>query len=162
MSQTLKSSGDTTEGVDYTDRLQRLSGAGWKRALNVKPPCRWNIRRLDLGFTLDVGCGIGRNLEHLDGNGVGVDHNPTSIAACRAAGLTAFTIEDFFKSEYATPGRFDAVLGAHLIEHVEEEQAKEIISSYLPFLRSAGGPSSSRRRSAVTPAMPPASVLWLR
>jgi SAM-dependent methyltransferase len=138
VSETLKASGGKTEGVDYTDRLQRLSGAGWKRALNVQAPYRWNIRRLDLGFTLDVGCGIGRNLSHLDGNGVGVDHNATSIAACRAAGLTAFTIEDFFKSEYATPGRFDAILGAHLIEHVEEDQAKEIIASYLPFLRSGG------------------------
>ena len=128
----------TTEGVDYTQRLQRKGGAGWKKLLNVQAPYRWNIRRLDLGFTLDVGCGIGRNLSHLDGNGVGVDHNPTSIAACRAAGFTAFTVDDFFTSEYAVPDRFDAVLGAHLVEHVQEDEAKEIVSSYLPFLRPGG------------------------
>ena len=32
-----------------------MTGAGWKRLLNVQAPYRWNVRRLDLGFTLDVG-----------------------------------------------------------------------------------------------------------
>src|SRR5215217_1299561 len=138
VSETLKDSGGMTEGVDYTDRLQRLSGAGWKRALNVQAPYRWNIRRLDLGFTLDVGCGIGRNLSPLDGNGVGVDPNATSIEACRAAGLTAFTTEEFYKSEYAKPDRFDSLLSAHVVEHVTAEQAVEIFTPYLPFVKSGG------------------------
>jgi SAM-dependent methyltransferase len=128
----------STEGVDYTRRLQTKTGAGWKRLLNVQAPYRWNVRRLDLGFTLDVGCGIGRNLLHLDGNGVGVDHNPTSIAAARAAGLTAYTIDDFFASEYATASRFDSLLAAHLVEHLAEAQGLEILRSYLPFVRSGG------------------------
>jgi 2-polyprenyl-3-methyl-5-hydroxy-6-metoxy-1,4-benzoquinol methylase len=128
----------TTRGVDYTERLQRKTGAGWKRLLNVQAPYRWNVRRLKLGFTLDVGCGIGRNLGHLDGNGVGVDHNATSIAACRAAGLTAYTTEEFFTSEYAKPDRFDSILSAHVVEHVEAEQAVEIFTSYLPFVKPGG------------------------
>jgi 2-polyprenyl-3-methyl-5-hydroxy-6-metoxy-1,4-benzoquinol methylase len=128
----------TTRGVDYTERLQRKTGAGWKRLLNVQAPYRWNVRRLNLGFTLDVGCGIGRNLAHLDGNGVGVDHNATSIAACRAAGLTAFTTEEFFTSEHAKPHRFDSILSAHVVEHVEAEQAVEIFTSYLPFVKPGG------------------------
>ena len=128
----------TTRGVEYTERLQRKTGAGWKRLLNVQAPYRWNVRRLNLGFTLDVGCGIGRNLSHLDGNGVGVDHNATSIEACRAAGLTAFTTEEFYKSEYAKPDRFDSLLSAHVVEHVTAEQAVEIFTPYLPFVKSGG------------------------
>ena len=104
-------------------------------ALNVQAPYRWNIRRLNLGFTLDVGCGIGRNLSHLDGNGVGVDHNATSIAACRAAGLTRVHHRGLSRSVWHPCGAFDAILGAHLIEHVEESRAKEIIASaHLPSL----------------------------
>ena len=49
-----------TEGADYTERLQRIGGARWKRMLGSQAPYRWNIRRLNLGRTLDVGCGIGR------------------------------------------------------------------------------------------------------
>jgi 2-polyprenyl-3-methyl-5-hydroxy-6-metoxy-1,4-benzoquinol methylase len=127
-----------TEGVDYTRRLQHKTGAGWKRLLNVQAPYRWNIRRLNLGHTLDIGCGIGRNLTHLDGNGVGVDHNATSVAACREAGLTAYTDEEFFASADATPGRFDSALAAHLVEHLSEDDAVRIVGSYLPYVRPGG------------------------
>ncbi len=72
---------DDTQSDAYTRRLESLSDAGWKRFFDVQAPYRWNIRRLDLGFTLDVGCGIGRNLVHLGGQGVGIDHNPDSIEA---------------------------------------------------------------------------------
>jgi len=127
-----------TDGADYTDRLRRIGGARWKRVLNTQAPYRWNIRRLDLGRTLDVGCGIGRNLDHIGGNGVGVDHNTTSVAFCRAQGLEAYTIEDFFASKHANPDAFDAMLAAHLLEHMPEEDARGIIASYLPYVRSGG------------------------
>ncbi|WP_213450185.1 class I SAM-dependent methyltransferase [Rhizomonospora bruguierae] len=127
-----------TEGVDYTDRLRRLSGARWKRVLDVQAPYRWNIRRLNLGRTLDVGCGIGRNLAHLGGNGVGVDHNPSSIDTCRARGLVAYTSEEFFRDGHAAPGAFDAMLAAHLLEHLPAGQAREVVKSYLPCVRPGG------------------------
>lgn len=127
-----------TEGVEYTRRLQTRTGAGWKRLLNVQAPYRWNIRRLKLGHTLDIGCGIGRNLTHLDGNGVGVDHNATSVTACREAGLTAYTVDEFFASADARPGRFDSALAAHLVEHLSEDDARQIVGSYLPFVRPGG------------------------
>jgi 2-polyprenyl-3-methyl-5-hydroxy-6-metoxy-1,4-benzoquinol methylase len=127
-----------TDGAEYTERLQRLGGAGWKRVLDVQAPYRWNIRRLQLGRTLDVGCGIGRNLAHLGGNGVGVDHNPTSIAACRAQGLEAYTIDEFLASDVARPGAFDAMLAAHLLEHMDEPDARAVIESYLPYVRPGG------------------------
>ncbi len=127
-----------TSGVEYTQRLRRLEGARWKRLLSVQAPYRWNVRRLRLGFTLDVGCGIGRNLRHLDGNGVGVDHNPTSVAEARAAGLYAYTPEEFRASGYAEPGRFDSMLLAHVLEHLSEDESRDLVAGYLPYLRPGG------------------------
>ncbi len=49
-----------TRDAAYTTRLDELGGAAWKRYLDVQAPYRWNLSRLNLGFTLDVGCGIGR------------------------------------------------------------------------------------------------------
>ena len=59
-----------TDAPDYATRLQTLEQARWKQLLDVQAPYRWNIRRLGLGRTLDVGCRLGRNLAHLDGRGV--------------------------------------------------------------------------------------------
>jgi len=130
--------GAATEGVDYTDRLRRIGGARWKRLLNVQAPYRWNVRRLRLGRTLDVGCGLGRNLEHLDGNGVGVDHNASSVEYARSVGLTAFTVDGFVASEYAKPDVFDSMLAAHLVEHLTDAESREILGSYLPYVRPGG------------------------
>ena len=130
-----KQNGSTSEAA-YTERLLRLSSSRIKRFLNVQLPYRWNIRRLVKGFVLDVGCGIGRNLEHLRGNGVGVDGNPSSIEVARSRGLTAFTIDEFFQSDFATRGRFDVFLLAHILEHLTVEDSVNLILSYLPFIRS--------------------------
>jgi len=124
-----------TAGEDYTERLRRLGGARWKRLLDVQAPYRWNLRRLRLGHTLDVGSGLGRNLANLDGNGVGVDHNAASVEHTRAAGFEAYTVEEFFGSLHAHPGAFDSLLAAHLLEHLPAEQAREVIASYLPYVR---------------------------
>jgi 2-polyprenyl-3-methyl-5-hydroxy-6-metoxy-1,4-benzoquinol methylase len=129
---------ESTAGADYAQRLQRLGGARWKRWLDVQAPYRWNIRRLGLGRALDVGCGIGRNLRHLDGAGVGVDHNATSIDICRQQGLTAYTVDEFFASAEARPGGFDSLLAAHLVEHLSEADARSILASYLPMVKQNG------------------------
>jgi SAM-dependent methyltransferase len=123
-----------TAGSDYTDRLRRLEGARWKQLLDVQAPYRWNVRRLNLGRTLDVGCGLGRNLAHLNGNGVGVDHNAESVAAARSRGLEAYTVEEFLSSPRAVPGSFDSMLVAHVVEHMQAEDALALIGSYLPYL----------------------------
>ncbi|MEV1329745.1 methyltransferase domain-containing protein [Micromonospora costi] len=127
-----------TAGEAYTRRLQRLGGARWKRLLDVQAPYRWNLRRLHLGRTLDVGSGLGRNLANLGGNAVGVDHNPTSVAHTRAAGFEAYTDEEFFRSPHARPDAFDSLLAAHLLEHLPAESATDVIRSYLPFVRPGG------------------------
>ncbi|MBF0208943.1 MAG: methyltransferase type 11, partial [Oligoflexia bacterium] len=102
-----------TKGLNYYNRLKTGQFHWWKQLLNVQAPYRWNIRRLvKKGLVLDIGCGIGRNLEHLDGKGVGVDHNPHSIEFSQAKGLQAFSEESFFASSHATPLSFNALLFA--------------------------------------------------
>lgn len=134
-----------TAAAEYAERLRRLETARWKRLLDVQAPYRWNLRRLRLGRTLDVGCGIGRNLAHLtDGRHpapVGVDHNPTSVALARERGFRAWTVAEFLDGragDDARPGSFDSLLAAHLVEHLPEDQAREVLGSYLPYLRPGG------------------------
>ena len=126
---------DSTEGEEYTNRLNRLQTTSWKKVLDVQAPYRWNLRRL-FGDrqVLEVGCGIGRCLSHLAPRGVGVDHNKHSIEECRQQGLTAFTTDEFFESEYAKPARFSGMLAAHLVEHMPREEAVKILEGYLEYL----------------------------
>ena len=117
---------------------ERLVGPRWKPTAIVQAPYRWNIRRLDLGYVLDVGCGIGRNLEHLDGNGVGVDTNPHSVAVARQRGLTAYAADEFPRSADAALASFDSLLFAHVLEHMKNTQAEALVGDYLPYLRPGG------------------------
>lgn len=127
--------GEATAGEAYTARLQSLEGAAWKKVLDVQAPYRANIRRLRLGRTLDVGCGLGRNLAHLGGDGVGVDHNEQSVHVARSRGMTAYTTGEFFGPDGPERGQFDSLLAAHLLEHLGADEAAALIGSYLPWLR---------------------------
>ena len=129
---------NTTEGSAYTERLVDKETAWWKRVLDVQRPYRWNLQRLRPGFALDVGCGLGRNLKNLGGNGIGVDHNPTSVATARSRGLRAFTVDDFRASEFARPATFDSLLVAHVLEHLSEELGLGLLRDYLPFVKPGG------------------------
>ncbi|MGD0166182.1 MAG: class I SAM-dependent methyltransferase [Gaiellaceae bacterium] len=123
---------------EYTERLIRLQRARWKRLLHVQAPYRWNLRRLRLGFTLDVGCGIGRNLAHLDGNAVGLDTNVYSVTEARNRGFRAYTPVEFAASEWNRHGVFDALLLAHVAEHMRRDQVVELLSQYIPTVHSGG------------------------
>jgi 2-polyprenyl-3-methyl-5-hydroxy-6-metoxy-1,4-benzoquinol methylase len=127
-----------TRDAAYTRRLHDAEAVWWKRALDAQRPYRWNVRRLGLGRVLDVGCGIGRNLVNLGGQGVGVDHNPASVEVCRRRGLTAYTPEEFGDSLHAEAGRFDSLLLAHVVEHMTPDQATALIRTYRPYVRAAG------------------------
>ena len=128
----------STSDDSYAEGLVSRQSAWWKKFFNVQLPYKWNINRLQLGFVLDVGCGIGRNLLHLNGNGIGVDHNPLSIKICLERGLKAFLVNDFLNTEYCKPEHFDSILLAHVAEHLEPAEFEGIIKAYLPYLKKGG------------------------
>ena len=124
----------STARDDYAERLVHLESVWWKRVLDVQRPYRWNLRRLELGRTLDVGCGVGRNLKNLPGS-VGVDHNAQSVSVARSRGLTAWTTDEWPTSPDAVAGSFDSLLCAHVLEHLDATAADDVLSTYLPYLR---------------------------
>lgn len=123
-----------TRDAGYAEWLARKEGAAWKRWLGVQAPFRWNLRRLALGRTLDVGCGVGRNLAALPPGSVGVDHNPAAVALARRRGLEAF-LPDALAPVHAG---FDALLFAHVLEHADPAGAREMVAAWLPRLRAGG------------------------
>lgn len=123
-----------TKGSDYAERLNNLSGARWKTLLDVQRPYRWNLGRLKLGKTLDVGCGIGRNLHNLSKESVGVDHNKFAVEQAVNEGLNALTLDEFKKKKYKR-GYFKSMLLAHVLEHMSTADGKKIIRQYLPFVK---------------------------
>jgi len=128
----------STADATYTQRLQRLQSVWWKRWLNVQAPYAWNLRRLEPGFMLDIGCGLGRNLAHVGGRGIGVDHNRYSVEQCRAMGLTAYTADEFRRSPHARPGSFDSMLLAHVVEHLTHHDAVALVDEYRGLLKKNG------------------------
>jgi SAM-dependent methyltransferase len=130
--------GSPTQDSGYSRQLLKSQDAWWRRFFNVQAPYAWNLRRLDLGFTLDIGCGLGRHLLNLAGNGVGIDHNTTSVQYARSQGLRVFTPEAFQGSEFNRPQLFDAMLLSHVAEHMTREQAVDLLSLYSPLLKTGG------------------------
>lgn len=128
----------TTANDGYTERMLAAEAVWWKRALDVRAPYRWNLRRLGLGRTLDVGCGIGRNLIELPEGSVGVDHNERSVAVARERGCTACTPEAFETSSLAAPESFDGLLFAHVLEHMTRTEAHRLVGRYARWLRPGG------------------------
>lgn len=125
--------GPNTTDPWYTERLQRSGASSLRRS--IPDPYRWNLRRLRLGRVLDIGCGVGRCLAFLDGHGVGVDHNPTSVAECRRRGFEAHTPEEFATLEV---GQFDTLLLSHVLEHLEAEAGSALVAEHLHRLRPGG------------------------
>lgn len=129
---------EDTRGEDYALRLRSKQDARWKRVLDVQAPYRWNLRRQHLGRTLDVGCGIGRNLVTLRQGSVGVDHNAAAVADARGQGLNALTTEEWETSDLRVPGSFDSLLLAHVVEHMDRDSAVALLQEYLPYLKPHG------------------------
>jgi 2-polyprenyl-3-methyl-5-hydroxy-6-metoxy-1,4-benzoquinol methylase len=128
-----------TKAAWYADRLKKKETIWWKRLMDRQAPYRWKLQSLDLGFVLDVGCGLGRNLDNLGGHGVGVDHNEECVAEARRRGFVAFTASEFEKSEFAVSKRFDSLLLSHVLEHLTGDEGRQIITEYLRYIRRPGG-----------------------
>ena len=128
---------DDTKSLKYTNLLIRKQRVWWKHLIDVQAPYRWNLRRLKPGFILDIGCGIGRNLIHLNGQGIGIDHNKQSVTIVRELGLKAFTPEEFQFSDYIHQ-QFDSLLLAHVAEHMTQHDAAELLRRYIHLLKPGG------------------------
>ena len=127
---------DTREAA-YAERLERLAGARWKRWFDVQRPYRWNLRRLALGRTLEIGCGIGRNLASLGPAAVGIDHNAHAVEIACARGFRAF-LPDAFRASADAALPFDALLFAHVLEHMTRVDAAALVAQWLRQLRPGG------------------------
>ena len=127
-----------TQDREYADRLIRLQRARWKRLLHVQAPYAWNLRRIQPGLVLEIGCGIGRNLMHLHGNAVGLDHNRFAVHYARSRGLKAFTPDEFDSGEYNVPETFDSLLLSHVAEHMRFGELVALVRMYRPLLRGDG------------------------
>lgn len=131
-------SSKSTADTSYTQRLVTLESSWWRKYIDPQIPYRWFLKRQQPGFMLEIGCGIGRNLLNNGGQGVGIDHNPTSITLARQRGLTAFTPADFNTSEFNQEARYDSLLLSHVIEHMTFDEARSLVSSYLKYVKPGG------------------------
>ena len=131
---------NNTKSLDYHLELRSNSEAFFRRVIPVQLPYRWNMRRLTHGRTLEVGCGLGRNLAALSPDSVGLDHNSHSVEYCRSLGLDARLLSDSDSAEQtlSSSERFDTLLLAHVLEHVEREKQLPLVRRFLPFLKPGG------------------------
>jgi SAM-dependent methyltransferase len=127
-----------TRDAGYAEQRLDAESAWWKRLLDVQRPYRAHLRRLRLGTVLEVGCGVGRNLDHLRDTSVGVDHNRRAVEIARARGLPAYTPEELRASPWAVPGRFDSLLFSHVLEHMTAAEAIGVVRGHLDLLRGGG------------------------
>lgn len=134
---------DSTEVLEYTNRLRDIQLKGWKQFVGPLNPYRWHINKL-LGLrNLEVGCGIGRILKFSPKNIVGVDHNKESVLFCRWQGLDAYTSEEFH--ELSKPSTYDTLILSHVLEHLTKAEMQDLILEYKPYL------SESVRIVVITP-----------
>ncbi|MDW3203909.1 MAG: class I SAM-dependent methyltransferase [Alphaproteobacteria bacterium] len=119
------------------DTLQAVLGAEkWRRALiedHAKPLAGERI--------LDLGCGTGALRRYVrQADYLGIDRNPDYIAAASeryppASDWMAADVADLAAIE---PGRFDVVVGAGLLHHLDDTVSQEMIRTAASLLKPGG------------------------
>ena len=126
------------EDSEYVQRLVAISDKRSRKILQVVNPYRYNLRKWVRGNTLEIGCGIGRNLTYLNNpENIGLDVNHSAIEHCRSIGHNVYTNSEFAGSKHSRT-KFDNILISHVLEHMTSDQAVDLIINYLPSLKSDG------------------------
>ena len=124
-----------TKSIYYSDRLTGIAQRRWKRIVAPLNPYKFHVRLISVSNVLDVGCGIGRNLDYLvNSDAIGIDHNIQSVEIARQRGFTAFTDTEFLELNH----KFNTILFSHVLEHMNPEEAIGIVSKYLGCLNPGG------------------------
>ena len=126
--------GYLTQSDDYAQRLVSLQSVAWKEKLRFLDPYGWHIRHVCKGFVLEIGSGIGRNLRSLKGRSLGIDHNESAVNYANSRGLDSVTVEKFFSEKDQKHRKFNTLLMAHVLEHIDETTQEQIFEQYLTFL----------------------------
>jgi 2-polyprenyl-3-methyl-5-hydroxy-6-metoxy-1,4-benzoquinol methylase len=135
----MKLAGEPPPQESYSRRLVRLQRASWKRLIPVQLPYRLHLKALRPGATLELGCGIGRNLSALGRESAGIDIDAESVRYVREVlRLTAYTPDEFRASAHGTGAQFDTLLLSHVLEHVHPESIDALVSPYLRHVRQTG------------------------
>ena len=126
---------DTTNS-EYTCRIIKEQRRYFKHFLKFINPYAVHIKKVCRGEVLDIGCGIGRNLEYLGHRAMGIDHNKESVTFALFRGFNAAhtsEIKALLKNKL-----FDTFLIAHVLEHMNDSDSINLIKDYLPFLKDNG------------------------
>ena len=126
---------DTTS-ADYTNRLIIKQRKRIKDHFKFINPYSIHIKRVCKGNVLDIGCGIGRNLEYLGNRSWGVDHNQESVNFAKDRGFQAIHTSEM--SSFLQEKQFDTFLLAHVLEHMKDSESIKLIKEYLPLLKPQG------------------------
>ena len=124
---------------EYFNNLYFETTVWWKKYIPVQLPYQIRLKRVLRGSTLDIGCGLGRNLKHLGSGSIGVDHNPDSVLYCQSNNLPVHLSDDFhkkFSGDAIKP--FDNLLISHVLEHIELKDQIPVLNEFLPYLRDDG------------------------
>lgn len=125
-----------TQDAAYADYLIR-NQASLKSAV-LQLPYRTHLKFQNLGRTLDIGCGAGRNLKALPKGSVGIDHNEWVVKACVQQGFAALTTDDFVAKSSLYLSAFDSLLLSHVAEHMPVLELTQLLQTFRAFLKPGG------------------------
>lgn len=129
---------NNTKNDIYAQRLINIQNKKWKKKLTFLNPYKYHLNFICKGKVLEIGCGIGRVLNFMPSRIVGIDHNIKAIEVCKEMKFSAFTTEEFFKTNTGHNSKYDTLLFSHILEHMSFKEANKILKEYLPFLKIGG------------------------